>query len=360
KTDAKNIVIRTKSRLVAKGYGQEEGIDLEESFAPVIRLEAIRIFVAYAAHKNFLIYQMDVKMEFLNGLLKEEVFVRQPDGFVDPYFPNHMYRLKKALYGLKQAPRTTKYQLADPFTKALPKERFEYLVHRTVETPENPFVAPVNIETIEAFMNKVAIKTKINIIQLFHAMINQINVDYAALLWWDFNNVNQKKEAIQYPRFIKFIIADLMKKFSKIPKRIEKDYHSIKDDISLVSVYTTRNVILQGMLIPDAFITKEICVIDDFKESTPRAHRIPTLIASPQGKKWKQSVGESSSLRQSYKITIKRKKPTEAQENRAKVQEKLVDEEIDKMVEGNKGDEDDESYASEFADSVLNDDVDDS
>ncbi|GKA32297.1 retrovirus-related pol polyprotein from transposon TNT 1-94 [Tanacetum coccineum] len=88
-----------------KGYGQEEGINFEESFAPVARLEAVRIFVAYAAHKNFPIYQMDVKMAFLNGPLKEEVFVHQPDGFVDPDFPNHVYHLKKALYGLKQAPR---------------------------------------------------------------------------------------------------------------------------------------------------------------------------------------------------------------------------------------------------------------
>ncbi|GKA05890.1 retrovirus-related pol polyprotein from transposon TNT 1-94, partial [Tanacetum coccineum] len=105
KTDAENTAIRNKSRLVAKGYGQEKGIDFEESFAPVARLEAVRIFVAYAAHKNFPIYQMDVKTAFLNGPLKEEVFVRQPDGFVDPDFPNHVYRLKKALYGLKQAPR---------------------------------------------------------------------------------------------------------------------------------------------------------------------------------------------------------------------------------------------------------------
>nr|GEU75169.1 hypothetical protein [Tanacetum cinerariifolium] len=80
------------------GYGQEEGIDFEESFAPFVRLEAVRIFVAYMAHKNFPIYQMDVKMAFLNGSLKEEVFVRQPDGFVDPYFPNHVYRLKKAIF----------------------------------------------------------------------------------------------------------------------------------------------------------------------------------------------------------------------------------------------------------------------
>ncbi|GJU77446.1 retrovirus-related pol polyprotein from transposon TNT 1-94 [Tanacetum coccineum] len=88
--------------------GQEEGIDFEESFAPVARLEAVRIFVAYAAHKNFPIFQMDVKTVFLNCPLQEEVFVQQPDGFVDPDFSNHVYRLKKALYGLKQAPRVWK------------------------------------------------------------------------------------------------------------------------------------------------------------------------------------------------------------------------------------------------------------
>ncbi|GJS93550.1 retrovirus-related pol polyprotein from transposon TNT 1-94 [Tanacetum coccineum] len=179
----------------------EEGIDFEESFAPVGRLEAIRIFVAYAAHKSFPIYQMDVKMAFLNGPLKEEVYVAQPDGFVDPDHPEKVYRLRKALYGLKQAPRAwtsdppiptshvdedtalglwiqlqqntvvlrlsvshsnlmqhshtkhiytryhfikehvengiielyfvrTEYQLADMFTKALLKDRFQYLVRR--------------------------------------------------------------------------------------------------------------------------------------------------------------------------------------------------------------------------------------
>ncbi|GJR85091.1 retrovirus-related pol polyprotein from transposon TNT 1-94 [Tanacetum coccineum] len=90
KTDAESMVIRNKSRLVSKGYHQEERIDFGESFAPVARLEAVRIFVAYAAHKNFHIYQTDIKTAFLNGPLKEEVFVRQPDGFVDPYFLNHI------------------------------------------------------------------------------------------------------------------------------------------------------------------------------------------------------------------------------------------------------------------------------
>ncbi|GJY17278.1 gag-pol polyprotein [Tanacetum coccineum] len=92
--------------LVDKPFGKnEEGIDIEESFAPVARLEAVWIFVAYVAHKSFLIYQMDVKMAYLNGPLKEEVYVAQPDGFVDPDHPEKVYRLRKALYGLKQAPR---------------------------------------------------------------------------------------------------------------------------------------------------------------------------------------------------------------------------------------------------------------
>ncbi|GJZ68369.1 retrovirus-related pol polyprotein from transposon TNT 1-94 [Tanacetum coccineum] len=105
KRDEENTIIRNKSRLVAKGYAQKEGIDFEESFAPVARLEAVRLFIAYAAHKSFTVYQMDVKTAFLYGPLKEEVYVNQPDGFVDPYHPDKVYRLKKALYGLKQAPR---------------------------------------------------------------------------------------------------------------------------------------------------------------------------------------------------------------------------------------------------------------
>ncbi|GJY42991.1 retrovirus-related pol polyprotein from transposon TNT 1-94 [Tanacetum coccineum] len=105
KCDAKNFVVRNKTRLVAKGYKQEEGIDFEELFAPVDYLEAVRMFIAYAAHKNITIFKMDVKMTFLNGPLKEEVYVSQPEGFIDQEFPDHVYRLKKALYSLKQAPR---------------------------------------------------------------------------------------------------------------------------------------------------------------------------------------------------------------------------------------------------------------
>ncbi|GJX15049.1 retrovirus-related pol polyprotein from transposon TNT 1-94 [Tanacetum coccineum] len=122
KLDEYGNVLKNKARLVAKGYRQEEGINFEEPFAPVARIEAIRIFIANAASKNMVIYQMDVKTAFLNGDLQEEVFVSQPEGFEDPEHPTHVYRLKKDLYGLKQAPRAwydtlSKFLIATKFFK---------------------------------------------------------------------------------------------------------------------------------------------------------------------------------------------------------------------------------------------------
>nr|GEY04614.1 hypothetical protein [Tanacetum cinerariifolium] len=105
KKDESSLVIRNKARLVAVGYSQQEGIDYDETFAPVARIEAIRLFLVYAAHKDFTVYQMDVKTEFLNGILKEEVYVGQPLGFVSKQYPDHVYALDKALYGLKQVHR---------------------------------------------------------------------------------------------------------------------------------------------------------------------------------------------------------------------------------------------------------------
>ena len=104
KFDEHGTVIRNKSRLVAQGYTQVGGVDFDETFAPVARLESIRILLAIASHLNFKLYQMDVKSEFLNGMLQEEVYVEQPKGFVDPHRPDDVYKLKRALYGLKQAP----------------------------------------------------------------------------------------------------------------------------------------------------------------------------------------------------------------------------------------------------------------
>nr|GEU30738.1 retrovirus-related Pol polyprotein from transposon TNT 1-94 [Tanacetum cinerariifolium] len=105
KLDEYGDVLKNKACLLAKGYRQKEGIDFEELFAPVARIEAIRIFIANASSRNMTIYQMDVKTAFQNGELKEKVYVSQPEGFVDPDHPTHIYHLKKALYGLKQVPR---------------------------------------------------------------------------------------------------------------------------------------------------------------------------------------------------------------------------------------------------------------
>ncbi|GKE47168.1 retrovirus-related pol polyprotein from transposon TNT 1-94, partial [Tanacetum coccineum] len=124
KLDELGGILKNKARLVARGYRQEKGINFEESFAPVARLEAIRIFLAFVAHMNMVVYQMDAKTAFLNGNLREEVYVSQPDGFVDPDNLNHVYKLKKALYGLKQAPRAlydmlSSFLISQDFSKGL-------------------------------------------------------------------------------------------------------------------------------------------------------------------------------------------------------------------------------------------------
>nr|GEU29532.1 hypothetical protein [Tanacetum cinerariifolium] len=234
-----------------------------------------------------------------------------------------------------------------------------------VETPDNPFIAPVNIKVIESFTQTVGYQgvvekvsafytkflaqpwqtifkvfsrclttrtsghdqTKINILQLFHAVVNRTNVDYVSLLRWDFLNcVFQKKDVIQYHRFTKLIIAHLMKKFPSIPQRLDEDYHYIKDDIPLVSVYSTRNVLFRGILISYAFLTDEIRATDDYKEYETVFVEVefpmnqPQLVVSTQG---------------THRTTPR----------------------AHRMV---KGEEDEESYASTFVDSMLNDDVDDS
>jgi hypothetical protein len=133
------VVTRNKARLVAKGYSQVKGLDFGETYAPVARLESIRILLAYATYHSFKLYQMDVKSAFLNGPIKEEVYVEQPPDFEDSEYPNHVYKLSKALYGLKQAPRAWyeclrdflitngfKVGKADPtlFTKTIAKDLF--------------------------------------------------------------------------------------------------------------------------------------------------------------------------------------------------------------------------------------------
>jgi hypothetical protein len=144
KQDEHGVVTRNKARLVAKGYSQVEGLDFDETYAPVARLESFCIILAYATYHCFKIYQMDVKIAFLNGPIKEEVYVEQRPGFEYSEYPNHVYKLSKALYGLKQAPRAwyeclrdfliingVKVSKADPtlFTKTIEKDLFICLIY---------------------------------------------------------------------------------------------------------------------------------------------------------------------------------------------------------------------------------------
>ena len=137
-----------------------EGVDFDESFAPVARLESIRILLSIACTMNFKLYQMDVKCAFLNGYLNEEVFVEQPKGFQDPHFPNHVLRLKKTLYGLQQAPKTwydqlTHYLLDRGFKRGYAdrtlfvKNDEDYLLVAQVYVDDIVFRATINAQTIE-------------------------------------------------------------------------------------------------------------------------------------------------------------------------------------------------------------------
>lgn len=122
KTDELGNITRNKARLVAQGYTQIEGIDFEETFVPVARLEPIRLLLGISCEMGFKLYQMDVKSVFLNGYLQKEVYVEQPKWFIDPHHPEHVYRLKKALYGFKQTPRAwserlTKFLLANGYQR---------------------------------------------------------------------------------------------------------------------------------------------------------------------------------------------------------------------------------------------------
>ena len=124
KSDEYGTVIRNKSRLIAQGYTQVEGIDFDETFTPVARLESIRILLAIASHLNFKLYQMNIKNAFLNGMLQEEVYVKQPKDFIDSHRSDDVYKLKIALYGLKQAPRVWYDRLTAYLTEYGFKRRF--------------------------------------------------------------------------------------------------------------------------------------------------------------------------------------------------------------------------------------------
>nr|GEX63884.1 ribonuclease H-like domain-containing protein [Tanacetum cinerariifolium] len=144
KRDARGIVVCNKARLVAQGHRQEEGIDYDEVFAPVARMEAIRLFLAFASYIGFMVYQMDVKSAFLYGTIDEEVYVTQPKGFEDPHNPKHVYRVVKALYGLHQAPRDCQNKYVKDMLKKFDMESvrtattpYEVPKHRSKDEPDD-------------------------------------------------------------------------------------------------------------------------------------------------------------------------------------------------------------------------------
>nr|GEU49716.1 hypothetical protein [Tanacetum cinerariifolium] len=369
KIDAENTVIQNKCHLVAKGYSQEEGIDFEESFASVAHptkkiskrlkgsfdiydkpLTWVNVF--HMAQQVIPAAQLVSRFHTIGRCNNYAVLQSIPCSpeckIMGQILLDHL--LSYALTATADVPTVYLQQFWRTFSKV------------PVETPENPFVAPVNIDIIEAFMNRVGYQGVVD------------------------------KEAILYPRFIKLIIADLMKKFPNIAQRIEEDYHSIKDDIPLIRAtddFKEYETVFRKVDVP-MNQPQPVVSTQETHRSIPKAHRTPTLAASPHGKKRKQTAEESCSPKKSHKITISKKKQSttpiaplgddrerykvaeatilsltlhntalaaEAQENIAKVKKKLDEKEIEKMV---KGDEDEESYASEFADSILNDDVDDS
>ncbi|GKA06829.1 copia protein [Tanacetum coccineum] len=128
KLDENGVVYQNKARLVAQGYNQQEGVEYDETYAPVARLESIRILLAYACTLDFKLFQMDIKSAFINGFINEEVYAAQPSGFIDFKKPDHVYKLKKALYGLKQAPKAC-VCLCAHFQKA-PKTSYLEVVKR--------------------------------------------------------------------------------------------------------------------------------------------------------------------------------------------------------------------------------------
>nr|GFB74722.1 copia protein [Tanacetum cinerariifolium] len=147
KKDERDIVIRNKARLVAQGHTQEECIYYEEVFAPVARIEAIRLFLAYASFMGFLVYQIDVKSAFLYGTIEEEVYVCQPPGFEDPKNPDKVYKVVKALYGLHQAPRACQ----DKYVAKILK-KFGLFKGKSASTPidvENPLLKDSDGEDVD-------------------------------------------------------------------------------------------------------------------------------------------------------------------------------------------------------------------
>nr|GEU50755.1 retrovirus-related Pol polyprotein from transposon TNT 1-94 [Tanacetum cinerariifolium] len=291
KIDEFGRVLKNKARLVAQGFRQEEGIDFEESFAPVARIEAIRIFVANAAHKNMTIFQMDVKTTFLNGEHKEEVYVSQPEGFVDQDNPSHVYKIKKALYGLKQAPRANMNLIATqqasldnalvPSKKSLNIEKCNAIILFNKPQKEETYQVTLDVLNLSPCYPAFQITAEVPEIYM-HQFWNTIKkigksdgynfkldkkkyqVDTKEDFRYQAGNKeisSARKEHMPYPRFTKVIINYFISKDNTISMRNRINLHAIRDDTllgTLKFVPKTEDYQKYRALIPDGMIKQDI------------------------------------------------------------------------------------------------------
>ncbi|GKD40698.1 putative ribonuclease H-like domain-containing protein [Tanacetum coccineum] len=187
KKDEGGIVIRNKARLVAQGYTQEEGIDYDEVFAPVARIEVIRLFLACALFKKFVVYQMDVKSAFLYGKIEEEVYVCQSPRFEDPEFPDKVYKVEKALYGLHQALRACQDKYMDEILK-----KFGFSTVKTASTPmetSKPLLKDAEAEDVDIHLYRSIIRS------LMYLIASKPNIMFAVCACARFQVTPKVKQA---------------------------------------------------------------------------------------------------------------------------------------------------------------------
>nr|GEU71636.1 retrovirus-related Pol polyprotein from transposon TNT 1-94 [Tanacetum cinerariifolium] len=370
KTDEFGGVLKNKARLVAQGFMQEESINFEESFAPVARIEAIQIFVANAAKKNMTIFQIDVKTAFLNGELKEEDYVSQLEGFVDQDNLSHVYKLKKAMYGLKQAPRAwydmllsflisqylskgvvdltlfthkagndlllvengivelyfvkTEYQLADIFTKLLPRERFNFLIEELVVYMHQFWEIVTKDKSTYQFKidNK---KFSVNV-EVFRDILNicpRIQ-DFVALIWEDLayhidNIDSNKQDKMFYLRFTKIIIHHFFEKDKSISMRNRMFMHTARDDSLLGTMrFVSRHTDTQVYV---AIIPKEMtnqALLDSVAYKTYYAIALGAKPPRSRKSQKKSDLAISSEESPSKKKSAKAKKESPSKKKSAK------------------------------------------
>ncbi|GJY73643.1 integrase, catalytic region, zinc finger, CCHC-type containing protein [Tanacetum coccineum] len=211
----------------------------------------VRMFIAYAAHKNITIFQMDVKTAFLNGPLKEEVYVSLPEGFIDPEFPDHVYRLKKAVYiqSLKQAPRVC-------CLSAIKIQHCNFFL-RTMDIYGTVLAYFDGCEAIQSDGDQPPFAY---IAQMMYCFVNNIHVDYAELLWEGiYYSLHHPTSSIPYPRFTKIIVSHYMTIFPEISRRARDMYHNLQDDDIMKNIFNSgRHEDKVGRQILDWMITEEM------------------------------------------------------------------------------------------------------